>query len=175
MRSTVCLRICRKSLNSICFSVLSQIFLIRRLKKKAIEMEKIERKLQKRYGYDRIAGLPDILKDADYSLAAAVFFNPYYIFSDLVRYRLDDYDDETTDWLSANFPHLSEITGFEIPVYILQGDQDCHCGAEQKYLEQLNAPDKEFRTIKGDHSSALAHSEELAEFIHEIAEKQKNS
>ena len=145
------------------------------LEKKAIEMEKIERKLQKRYGYDRIVELPDILKDADYSLTAAVFFNPYYTLSDWARYRPDDYDDETTDRLSADFPHLSEITGFEIPVYILQGDQDCHCGAEQKYLEQLNAPDKEFRTIKGDHTSTLAHSEEMAEFIHEIAEKQKNS
>ena len=145
------------------------------LEKKAIEIEKYERKLLKQYGYDRIAGLPDILKDADYSLAAAVFFNPYYTFSDLVRYRLDDYNVETTDRLSADFPHLGKITDLEMPVYVLRGKQDCHCGAEQKYLEQLEAPDKEFRTIKGGHSSTMLHSEELAEFIHDIAEKQKHS
>ena len=145
------------------------------LEKKAIEMEKCERNLMKLYGYDRIAGLPDLLNDADYSLAAAVFFNPYYTFSDLVRYRLDAYNDETIDRLSADFPHLGEITDLEMPVYVLQGKQDCHCGAEQKYLEQLDAPDKEFRTIKGGHSSTMLHSEELAAFVHEITEKQQNS
>ena len=142
------------------------------LEKKADEMQKIERKLLERYGYDIFGGLSDIADDADYSLAAAVFFNPYYSLSDWMRFRFEDYDDETVERLSAGFS-LCGITGFEMPVYVLQGDKDCHCGAEQKYIEQLRAPDKGIRIIKGGHASTLLHSEELAAFIHEIAEKQR--
>ena len=144
------------------------------LEQKAIEMEKIERKLQKRYGYHIFGGLLGIVKDADYSLAAAVFFNPYYSLSDWLRFRFEDYDNETAERLSSGFS-FGGITDFEMPVYVLQGDKDSHCGADQKYIEQLNAPDKGIRMIKGGHSSTLVHSEELAAFVHDIAEKQRNS
>ena len=143
--------------------------------RKATETEEIERKLLKQSGYNFHEGLLDIVKDPDFSLAAAAFFNPYYSISDWTRCKLDYYDLETCDRLINNFPSLSEITDFEMPVYVLQGDRDCHCGADQKFFEQVNAPDKEFRTINGGHSSTLLHSKELAQFIHDIAEKQKNS
>lgn len=144
------------------------------LEQKAVETEKIERKLLKQYGYDIFGGLSDLAKDADYSLVAAVFFNPYYSLGDWLRFRFEDYDHETVERLSVGFS-LCEITDFEMPVYVLQGDQDSHCGADQKYIEQLNAPDKGIRIIKGGHSSTLLQSDELAEFIHEIAEKQLNT
>ncbi len=144
------------------------------LEKKAVETEKNERKVLKRYGYDIFGGLFDIAKDADFSLAAAAVFNPYYSLSDWLRFRFEDYHHETVERLSVGFS-LCGITDFEMPVYVLQGDKDSHCGADQKFVEQLNAPDKEIRIIKGGHASTMLHSEELAAFIHEIAEKQLKS
>ena len=138
------------------------------LVRKAVETDKTERKLGKHYGYDMFGGM---FEGADISPSAAVFFNPYYSINDWLHFRYFNYDDETCDRLLADFP-LSRITEFEMPVYVLQGDKDCHCGADLKYFEQLKAPDKEFRTVKGGHTSTMTRSEELAGFIHEIREKQ---
>jgi len=138
------------------------------LKKKVDKTEETEKKLWLKHGYD-----PDALfDDADYSPIAAMVFNPYYSLWDWIHFDTETIDDDTYEMICADFP-LSEITDFEMPVYILQGNKDCQCGALQKYFEQVNAPDKEFRMIEGGHSSTLAKSEELAEFIHEIAEKQQ--
>ena len=124
--------------------------------------------LGKQYGYDLFGGLFD---GTDISPAAAIFFNPYYSISDWARLRYSGYDDETGDRILSDFS-MSEITEFEMPFYVLQGDKDSHCGADRKYVEQVNAPDKAFRTVKGGHAATMTRSEELAAFIHEIREKQ---
>ena len=138
------------------------------LEKKAIAAGRIEEKLGKQYGYDLFGGSFD---GADISPAAAIFFNPYYSISDWARFRYSGYDDVTGDRILSDFS-MSEITEFEMPFYVLQGDKDSHCGADRKYVEQVNAPDKAFRTVKGGHMATITRSEELAAFIHEIREKQ---
>jgi surfactin synthase thioesterase subunit len=66
---------------------------------------------------------------------------------------------------------LSEKTEYKVPVYVLQGSNDDYCGVIKSYFDRINAPDKEFRYIDGGHMSTMLHSEELAQFVHEIKEK----
>ena len=137
------------------------------LEQKAAEAEEIETELGGKYGYD----LEAFFEDIDFSPIAAMFFNPYYSLLDWFRFDPEVIDEEAGDETYEDFL-LSEITEFEMPVYVLQGSKDCQCGAIQVYFEQITAPDKELRVIEGNHSSTLARSELLAEFVHGIGEKQ---
>ena len=62
-----------------------------------------------------------------------------------------------------------------MPFYVLQGDHDDPLGIIRNYYNGITAPDKDFRYLEnGGHSSTLLRSKELAQFIHEVAERQKN-
>lgn len=113
--------------------------------------------------------------DGDINVIEAVFFNPYYSLFDY--FKILQYDPESDFSLSSqNFIDdfsLKNRTVYEMPYYVLQGDKDDNGGVEKSYFDSVKAPDKEFRYIEGGHMSTMLQSEKLAEFIHEIAQKQK--
>ncbi|MBR7085738.1 MAG: alpha/beta fold hydrolase [Oscillospiraceae bacterium] len=126
------------------------------------------------------------VSDSDVNEVAAVFFNPYYSIADYVKYAfpeeeaysqlIDPTDEKSTecDVLLDDFD-LSEKTEYAVPIYVLQGSDDDYCGIIKSYFDRINAPDKEFQYIDGGHMSTMCQSEKLAQFVHEIAEKQKNN
>ncbi len=126
------------------------------------------------------------VSDSDVNEVAAVFFNPYYSIADYVKYAfpekeaysqlIDPTDEKSTecDVLLDDFD-LSEKTEYAVPIYVLQGSDDDYCGIIKSYFDRINAPDKEFQYIDGGHDSTMLQSEKLAQFVHEIAEKQKNN
>ena len=130
--------------------------------------QETEKKLGEKYGYDQGA----LFEDIDFSPIAAMYFNPYYSLMDWIHFDPEGIDDETADRICEGFL-LSEITEFQMPVYVLQGKRDCQCGAIQEYFDMISAPEKELRVIVGNHSSTMAKSDLLADFIHGIAEKYK--
>ncbi len=138
------------------------------LEKRTLEAQETEKKLGEKYGYDQDA----LFEDIDFSPIAAMYFNPYYSLMDWIHFDPEGIDDETADRICEGFL-LSEITEFQMPVYVLQGKRDCQCGAIQEYFDMISAPEKELRVIEGNHSSTMAKSDLLADFIHGIAEKYK--
>ena len=63
-----------------------------------------------------------------------------------------------------------------MPFYVLQGDHDDPLGIIRNYYDSVTAPDQEFRYLEnGGHTSTMLRSGELAAFVHEIAEKTKES
>lgn len=126
------------------------------------------------------------VSDSDVNQVAAVFFNPYYSIADYVKYAfpeeeaysqlIDPTDEKSTecDVLLDDFD-LSEKTEYAVPIYVLQGSDDDYCGIIKSYFDRINAPDKELQYIDGGHMSTMLQSEKLAQFVHEIAEKQKSN
>ena len=124
--------------------------------------------------------------DGDINLLFAAFFNPYYSIADYVKiiFAEDAYsqlinptDERSNDVCGVLLDDfdLSEKTEYAVPIYVLQGSNDDYCGVIKSYYDRINAPDKEFQYIDGGHDSTLMQSEKLAQFVHEIAEKQKNN
>jgi pimeloyl-ACP methyl ester carboxylesterase len=136
--------------------------------------EKFEAPVQKKYS-DKLKGNESFF-DTDVSIIKACFFNPYYSLTDWLHfsYGNEKYND-VTDSLFAELS-LEDRTDYEIPFYVLEGNRDeFNIGeCQKKYFDSITAPDKEFRYIEGTHMSTMLHSEELAAFVHEIREKQKN-
>ena len=127
------------------------------------------------------------LFDGDVNPLFAAFFNPYYSIADYVKIAFADDDsyfqpvdptDENSrdacDVLLDEFD-LGGKTEYAVPVYVLQGRDDNYCGVIQSYFDRIHAPDKELRYLDGGHMSTLIQSEQLAQFVHEIAGKRKNS
>ncbi|MBP8594372.1 MAG: alpha/beta hydrolase [Ruminococcus sp.] len=122
-------------------------------------------------------------ESGDVNLIAAVFFNPYYSIADYVKIifaenayfqLIDPTDNRSNDVCGVLLDDfdLSEKTEYAVPIYVLQGSDDDYCGIIKSYYDRINAPDKEFQYIDGGHDSTLMQSEKLAQFVHEIAEKQ---
>lgn len=123
------------------------------------------------------------LSDGDVPLIPAVLFNPYYSLGDyfnLMRFYMSEngagyYADYIYNGGCYQSFTLKDKTDYEMPIYILEGDQDyvaVHSVAKE-YFDAINAPDKDFQYVEGGHTAPILHSEKLAEFVHEIAEKQK--
>jgi hypothetical protein len=124
------------------------------------------------------------VSDSDVNLVSAVFFNPYYSIADYVKYAfaeddaysqpVDPTDEKSSDVAGVLLDDfdLSEKTEYAVPIYVLQGSDDDYCGIIKSYYDRINAPDKEFQYIDGGHDSTLMQSEKLAQFVHEITEKQ---
>ena len=132
-----------------------------------------------------VYGDEESLFDGDVNLIAAAFFNPYYSIADYVKNTFgedvyyqpaDPANEKSEDVCGVLLDEfdLSQKTEYAVPVYVLQGRDDDYCGVIKAYFDRINAPDKEFRYIDGGHMSTMIRSEEMAEFVHEIAEKQKN-
>ena len=122
------------------------------------------------------------LFDGDVNPLAAAFFNPYYSIPDNIKNNfgedgyyepVDPANEKSGDVCGVLLDEfdLSEKTEYKVPVYVLQGSNDDYCGVIKSYFDRINAPDKEFRYIDGGHMSTMLHSEELAQFVHEIKEK----
>ncbi len=123
--------------------------------------------------------------DGDVNVISAVFFNPYYSLGDLlgtVRYfTAENGQDLYMDYIYHGGCYQSfsimDRTEYEMPIYIFEGNMDyqaVHTVAEE-YYQRITAPDKDFRYIDGGHVATMVQSEVLAEFVHEIAEKQKKA
>ena len=115
-------------------------------------------------------------KDSDVNLVAAVIFNPYYSLSDLYKitqYNADvDFNMQNQNLFFESFS-LKDKKEYKVPIYVLQGTDDDLGGVAKNYIDSITAPDKDFRYIDGGHMSTMLQSEKLAEFVKEIARKQK--
>ena len=123
--------------------------------------------LMERYGY----GLFDCGRD--YSLAAAVVFNPYYSLSDWLEYlRGENVYAELL--LSEEFASLSlmDETRYELPFYNINGERDYQTNIDlaREYYELVEAPEKGFYVMEDmTHGLLESRSEEFSEILHEIA------
>ncbi len=125
-------------------------------------------------------------ESGDVNLVAAVFFNPYYSIADYVKMMftenaysqlIDNTNGQSGDVCGVLLDDfdLGEKTEYAVPVYVLQGSEDDYCGIIRSYFDRIHAPDKIFQSIDGGHDSTLMQSEKMAQFVHEIAQKHKNS
>ena len=124
--------------------------------------------LMKRYGYDMLAD------GADYSIGAAVIFNPYYSIGDFAKMLIYDFTPYLNFINSDEFARFS-LTGrnhYEVPFYNINGDKDYqtnHILAEE-YFETVEAPYKKLYIMKGStHGLLETRSGEFSDIIHEIA------
>ena len=132
----------------------------------------------------------NVISDSDFNLFAAILFNPYCTLAE--QYRLlmptpayDRYVDEVLlggdpygDVICSRIP-VSQRTDYEMPFYLIEGSKD-HGATNMvetaaDYFETVNAPDKEMICVDGGHGSPMLRCNQLAEFIHRIAEKQKSN
>lgn len=124
-------------------------------------------KLMERYGYGLFAN------GRDYSLPAAVIFNPYYGIGDWIE-RLRGGNAYVNLLLSEEFASLSLPEGarYELPFYSINGDRDyqVNYGLSREYFDSVDAPYKEFFTMEGmTHGLLESRSGEFSDIIHEIA------
>ena len=128
-------------------------------------------KIMERYGYG-------MMKDGtDYSLFAAVLFNPYYslkeIFDTLKREGFSK--EYNSFFLSDGFLDMS-LTGrydYEVPYYNINGDIDYQTNYSLacEYFEKVNAPKKHMLVMKdATHGLLESRSEEFSDYLHQIAE-----
>ena len=123
--------------------------------------------LMERYGYDMFAS------GRDYSLAAAVIFNPYYSLGDWVRY-LTGGNTYTGLLLSDEFASLSLLgeTRYEMPFFNIDGERDYQTNIDlaMEYFDSVEAPYKRLYIMEGmTHGLLEAESEEFSQIVHETA------
>ncbi len=114
--------------------------------------------------------------DADYNVIAAVYFCPYYSLSELYKIsKSEDVSGFTIDDQQEFYSQFSLLnrTKYEMPFYVLQGKNDDNDGLVKNYMEKVTAPDKDMQYIEGGHMSTMLQSEQMAKFVHDIAEKSK--
>ena len=132
----------------------------------------------------------NVFSDCDFNLYAAILFNPYCTLAE--QYRLlmpasayDRYVDEVLlggdsygDGICSQIP-VSQRTEYEMPFYLIEGSKD-HGATNMvetaaAYYEEVNAPDEEMMYVDGGHGSPMLRCDQLAAFIHRIAEKQTDN
>ena len=114
--------------------------------------------------------------DSDVNLIAAVYFNPYYSISDLLAILKYNENSNLTTEPQKDFYSsysLKEKTEYKMPFYVMQGSDDDPGNVVENYMNSVTAPNKEYKVVDGGHMSTMLQSERLAEFVHEIAEKNK--
>ena len=137
-------------------------------------------KISAKYGDQIHFGRQINIFEADFGLLSSVWCNPYYTLPELCRILTYDYENNSysdkIEMLCDDFAQtLKDNTEYRMPFYVLQGDHDDPIGIIRNYYDSVTAPDKDFRYLEnGGHSSTLLRSEELAAFVHEIAEKQQD-
>lgn len=146
------------------------------------ENSEIYFKLAKKYTLDGHIPI-DENAEGDVNMVTAMFFNPYYSILDHIgtfRYLVSKkgltlYMDFIYNGGCYESFSLKDRTEYQMPIYIIEGNIDyqaVHTVAEE-YYQQISAPHKEFIYIDGGHTATLMESEQLAEYVHMIAEKQK--
>ena len=124
-------------------------------------------RLMERYGYGMLDG------GRDYSLAAAVIFNPYYSLGDWFKY-LTGGNAYTKLLLSDEFASLSlwDETSYEVPFYNINGERDYQTNIDLalEYFEAVDAPYKRLYVMEDmTHGLLETRSEEFSSIVHEIA------
>ena len=141
----------------------------------------IDSKICAKYGNQLHFEIQESVFDADVGVIPSVWFNPYYTLPELCRILTYDYDNNSysnkIELLCEDFSQtLKGNLSYQMPFYVLQGDHDDPLGVIRNYFDSITAPDKDFMYLEGGgHMSTLLRSEELAAFVHGIAEKQRNS
>ena len=139
---------------------------------------------------DKYCYYDDFLKDADVNMYAALWFNPNCTLKEQLQ-CLGFSEDYNADLSKQHGEHssnafnmvqemsLSGRTEYKIPFYVIEGKQDTGFVnmAEEAaaYFEKVEAPDKELLYVDGGHMAPMLRSEKLKEYMHSIAEKQKNN
>lgn len=145
------------------------------------ENNQIYFKLSEKYTLD--GHIPvDENPEGDVNMVTAMFFNPYYSIGDHIgTFRQMIAKNGASMYMEFMYGEcyksfsLKDRTEYEMPIYIIEGNMDyvaLHTVAKD-YYDQIFAPDKDFIYIDGGHNATFMHSEELAGYVHDIAERQK--
>ena len=144
------------------------------------EKQKDSMPLMMKYSYN-----DNFFKDADINFYTSFLFNPYCRLSESIRMMLGskDYNEYTENILRPDAAavivplQLSGKTEYKVPYYIVEGREDhgdiMMAEEAAAYYEKITAPDKEMIYLDGGHNAPFMKTEELAEFVHKIAEKNK--
>lgn len=150
--------------------------------KEIAEQEEIYQELMLK-GY---SPMEDIFAEAETDLFSAVWLNPYCTLSEQYNMLFADtteYDKMVTNGSVHGETYgeqlsIAERTQYQVPFYLIQGKNDHNVGTmvevAVEYYEKVEAPDKDICMIDGGHMSPLLCCNQLASFVHKIAERQKN-
>ena len=132
--------------------------------------------IMEKYGYNSSES------ELDYSMAAAVIFNPYYSLGDWIDYLRWGNAMMAEDSVYAAFDLGGELQSFSlhagdeyaVPYYNINCDKDYQANhiMAQEYFDSITAQAKGMYMMEdAGHMSPMYRSQELSEIIHEIAEE----
>jgi len=140
----------------------------------------VSTQLVMQYGY-----VDNYFSDTDVNFLTTVLCNPYCSFSKASEMlfgseEFNAYADTVLRpdvvGLLGSLP-LKGRTEYKVPFYLVEGNDDhgllTMTEVAKEYYDSISAPDKDALFISGGHASPLLKTEQLAEFVHRIAEKQK--
>jgi len=145
-----------------------------------LEASKARSKVLRIYGYDALAEKPD------FSIASAIFFNPYYSLSDLYR-LIKSFSTEKTkkskcdEFISSpefdKFSLLNRTAEYQIPYYNINGDHDYQANTFQaeEYYNIVKAPRKKLYIMENMNHGTPLRSNEFSEKVHEIAKLEQDA
>lgn len=131
---------------------------------------RLRSKIMERYGYG-------MMKDGtDYSIVAAVFFNPYYSLKEILDLLNSEHlsSEYKSFFFSDGFVDMSLLGryDYEVPYYNINGDIDYQTNYSLacEYFEQVDAPKKQMYVMKdATHGLLESRSEEFSGYLHKIA------
>ena len=142
----------------------------------SIEALQARNEIMERYGYG-------MMKDGtDYNIFTTVLFNPNYLVKDYIAFIKNSSAEAYEPYMAFvtdEMPKLSLLGryDYQVPYYNINGDMDYQTNywLACEYFDQVNAPEKEMFVMKdATHGLLESRSEEFSEYVHMIAEKQKN-
>ncbi|MBP3796915.1 MAG: alpha/beta fold hydrolase [Ruminococcus sp.] len=133
--------------------------------------------LEKKYCYKE-----NFFKAADYGLLTGIMFDPYASLDQIGMLTFDskEFGAYRKNLCKSTFYMVTPMSlkgrfDYKVPVYYLVGSEDQHMFSmntvAKEYYDNIKAPDKEFRYVKGGHYAATLCSEELSSYLHEIKER----
>ncbi len=147
--------------------------------KEITEQEAIYQELMLK-GY---APTEDIFAEAETNLFSAIWLNPYctlgeqynMLFADKTEYDMMVTNGSIHGEAYSEQLSIADRTQYQVPFYLIQGENDHNVGTMVEvaaaYYEKVEAPDKDICMINGGHVSPLLCCDQLAAFVHKIAEK----
>ena len=131
---------------------------------------RLRSKIMERYGYG-------MMKDGtDYSIVAAVFFNPYYSLKEILDLLNSEHlsSEYKSFFFSDGFVDMSLLGryDYEVPYYNINGDIDYQTNYSLacEYFEQVDAPKKQMYVMKdATHGLLESRSEEFSGYLHQLA------
>ena len=131
---------------------------------------RLRSKIMERYGYG-------MMKDGtDYSIVAAVFFNPYYSLKEILDLLNSEHlsSEYKSFFFSDGFVDMSLLGryDYEVPYYNINGDMDYQTNYSLacEYFEKVDAPKKQLFVMKdATHGLLESRSEEFSGYLHQLA------